>query len=169
MIGFAEVMKVYKPIKDAILESTKDVHGWDFDYVRKKEEVRMDLIKIINCYNPTTQKFKFRRHKAHGISSNVVVQIFGLNNEGIDLSNTDKSTKFNDDDRLIKKYFADVKVVKKKHLAEAYDKAILDETPEGTQNIASLICAHLVQSLLYTNSETYITWSFLKIYTNVHR
>ncbi|TQE08881.1 hypothetical protein C1H46_005495 [Malus baccata] len=103
------------------------------------------------------QKFKFGHHKAHGISSNDVVQIFGLNNKGIDMPNTDKSTKFGDDDHLIKKYFADVNVVKKKHLAEAYEKALLDKTPEGIQDIASLTCEHLVQSLLFTNFGTYIT------------
>ncbi|CAN6556696.1 unnamed protein product [Malus baccata var. baccata] len=179
MIGFAEAMKVYNPMLQLRQDVRNELAKTPFWSILKtymdgtlitserKRKSDMDLIKIINCYNPATQKFKFGRHKAHGISSNDVAQIFGLNNEGIDLPNTDKSTKFGDDDRLIKKYFADVKVVKKKHLAEAYEKALEDETPEGTQDLASLICAHLVQSLLFTNSGTYITWSFLKICTNL--
>ncbi|KAB2629064.1 signal recognition particle subunit SRP68-like [Pyrus ussuriensis x Pyrus communis] len=142
MVGFAEAMKVYNPMlqwRQYICNELAKTPFWSLLKMKRKSD--MNLIKIINCYNPTTQKFKFGRHKAHGISSNYVVQNFGLNNEGIDMSNTDESTKFGDDDPLIKKYFADVKV-----------KTLLDETPEGTQDIASLICAHLVESLLWDTS-----------------
>ncbi|KAM1751098.1 hypothetical protein FF1_009209 [Malus domestica] len=66
-----------------------------------------------------------------------VFQIFELNNKGIDLPNTDKFTKFGNDDHLIKKYFTDVKIVKKKHLAEAYKKSVKDKTPEGAKDTAT--------------------------------
>ncbi|KAB2625943.1 signal recognition particle subunit SRP68-like [Pyrus ussuriensis x Pyrus communis] len=147
MTGFPEAMKVYNPIlqqRQDVCDELAKMPFWSLlkTYMdgtlitsERKRKCNMDLIKIINCYNPTNQ-------------NNNVVQIFGLNNEGIDLPNTDKSTKFGDDDRLIKKYFTDVKVVKKKHLAKAYEKALEDETPENAQDIVSFICAHLVQSLL---------------------
>ncbi|KAB2608049.1 signal recognition particle subunit SRP68-like [Pyrus ussuriensis x Pyrus communis] len=160
-------MKVYNPMlqrRQDVCDELAKTPFWSLLKTKRKSD--MDLIKIINCYNLTNQKFKFGRHESHGISSDDIVQIFELNNEGIDLPNTNKSTKFGDDDHLIKKYFTYVKVVKKKHLVEAYEKALEDETPEGVQDIASLICAHLVQSLLFTNSGTYITWSFLNICTN---
>ncbi|KAB2632044.1 signal recognition particle subunit SRP68-like [Pyrus ussuriensis x Pyrus communis] len=88
----------------------------------RKRKSDMDLIKIINCYNPKNQKFEFGCHKSQGISR-------------IDLSNINKSTKFGDDDRLIKKYFTDVKIVKKKHIAKAYEKALEKETPEDNRRM----------------------------------
>ncbi|RXH97647.1 hypothetical protein DVH24_009972 [Malus domestica] len=91
----------------------------------------------------------------------------GLNNQGVDLPNTDKSTKFGDDDHLVTKYFKDAKIVKKKHITEAYEKLLQDRTPEGPKDTAALICAHLIQSFLFANSRTYITWSFLKICGNL--
>ncbi|RXH70809.1 hypothetical protein DVH24_015431 [Malus domestica] len=130
MTGFAKAMKVYNPM----LQQRQDIYDelaktpfWSLlkTYMdgtlitsERKRKFDMDLIKIINCYNPTNRKFKFRRHKSQGISTDNVVQIFGLNNEGIDLPNTDKSTKFGDDVCLIKKYFTYVKICLHTNLAE---------------------------------------------------
>ncbi|CAN6579918.1 unnamed protein product [Malus baccata var. baccata] len=122
MIGFADAMKVYNPMlqrRQEVYDELAKTPFWSLlkTYMdgtlitsERKRKLDMDLIKIINCYNSKNQKFKFGCHKSQGISSDDVVQIFGLKNEGIDLPNTDKSTKFGDDDNLIKKYFTYVKI-----------------------------------------------------------
>ncbi|KAM1094348.1 hypothetical protein ACFX2B_009239 [Malus domestica] len=69
----------------------------------------MDLIKIIQCYNSKQQKFKFEDHEPRGITSEDVAQIFGLNNQGVELPNTDKSTK-NIKDNFVNTYFTDQKI-----------------------------------------------------------
>ncbi|CAN6688001.1 unnamed protein product [Malus baccata var. baccata] len=96
-------MKVYKPMlrrRQDVCITLQRTPFWSLlkNYMdgtlitsERKRKSDLDLIKIINCYNPTTK-------------NNDVVQIFGLNNEGINMRNIDKSTKFGDDDRLIKKY-----------------------------------------------------------------
>ncbi|RXH96825.1 hypothetical protein DVH24_009667 [Malus domestica] len=158
MTGFADAMKVYNPM----LQRRQDVYDelaktpfWSLlkTYMdgtlitsERKRKLDMDLIKIINCYNSKNQKFKFGCHKSQGISSDDVVQIFGLKNEGIDLPNTDKLTKFGDNDNLIKILFIDVKIVKKKFLAEAYKIALEDETPE-----AHKILLHLYAHTLFNH------------------
>ncbi|RXH87138.1 hypothetical protein DVH24_028638 [Malus domestica] len=104
MIRLAEAMKVYNPMLQLRQDVCNDAKTPFWSLLKtymdgtlitseRKRKSDMDFIKIINCYNPTTQKFKFGRHKGHGISSNDVAQIFGLNNEGINLPNTNKSRR----------------------------------------------------------------------------
>ncbi|CAN6556000.1 unnamed protein product [Malus baccata var. baccata] len=128
----------------------------------RKKKSDMDLIKIIQCYDSKQQRFKFGDHEPKAITSEDVVEIFGLNNQGVELPNTDKSTK-NMKDSFVKSYFAKQKIVKKKNIVEAYQKSVQDKTPEGAKATASIICVHLLQSLLFATSGTYIAWSFITI------
>ncbi|KAM2054351.1 hypothetical protein ACFX1T_003887 [Malus domestica] len=81
MIGLAEAMKVYNPMLQLRQDVCNDAKTPFWSLLKtymdgtlitseRKRKFDMDFIKIINCYNPTTQKFKFGRHKGHGISSN---------------------------------------------------------------------------------------------------
>ncbi|KAB2623907.1 DNA ligase 1-like [Pyrus ussuriensis x Pyrus communis] len=158
VFGFANSMQLYKPM----LQQRHDVCNhlgktpfWslikfymDDEIVatEKKKKSDVDLIKIIQYHEP------------RGITSEDVAQIFGLNNQGVELPITDKSTK-NMKDNFVKTYFANQKIVK----IEAYQKSIQDETPEGAKAIASIICVHVLQSLLFATFGTYITWSFITI------
>ncbi|RXH88128.1 hypothetical protein DVH24_042199 [Malus domestica] len=128
MAGSVDAMEVYKPmlqhcqdVRDELAETPfcsllKTYMDKTLIMSERKKKLDKDLIKIIQCYNTKNQKFKFGHHEAKGISSDDVVQIFGLNNEGIGLTNTNKSTKFGKDDHFITKYFTNTKIVKKKHL-----------------------------------------------------
>ena len=174
VFGFAKSIQVYKPM----LQQRNDVCNhlgktpfWslikfymddEIIATERKKKSDMDLIKIIQCYDSKQQKFKFGDHEPRGISSEDVAQIFGLNNQGVELPNTDKSTK-NMKDSFVKTYFANQKIVKKKDIFEAYQKSIQDEPPAGAKATASIICAHLLQSLLFATSGTYISWSFITI------
>ncbi|RXH80930.1 hypothetical protein DVH24_004844 [Malus domestica] len=120
-IEFADAMKFYKSIYNNVKTFTYTDETMIMSKRKKKSDI--DLIKIINRY--------------HKNQNDDVVQIFELNNKGIDLPNTDKFTKFGNDDHLIKKYFTDVKIVKKKHLVEAYKKLVKDKTPEGAKDTAT--------------------------------
>ncbi|RXH70898.1 hypothetical protein DVH24_015520 [Malus domestica] len=128
----------------------------------RKKKSGMDLIKIIQCYDSKQQKFKFGDHEPKAITSEDVVEIFGLNNQGVELPNTDKSTK-NMKDSFVKAYFAKQKIGKKNDIVEAYQKLVQDKTPEGAKATASIICVHLLQSLLFATFGTYIAWSFITI------
>ncbi|KAM1818360.1 hypothetical protein ACFX11_000163 [Malus domestica] len=137
----------------------------DFLVVNKrKKKSDTDLSKVIKCYDPKEQKFRFGDRDARGITPDDVALIFGLNNDGVELPNTDKSSKSSKEDRFIEKYFHNVERVKKNHILQAYQKSLVDRTPKGARDTASIICAHLIQSLLFANSGTYITWSFVQIY-----
>ncbi|KAM1316209.1 hypothetical protein ACFX14_019694 [Malus domestica] len=92
-----------------------------------KKKSDTDLIKVIKCYDPKEQKFRFGDRDARGITPDDVALIFGLNNDGVELPNTDKSSKF------------------------------------GARDTASIICAYFIQSLLFANSDTYVTRSFVQI------
>ncbi|CAN6685317.1 unnamed protein product [Malus baccata var. baccata] len=59
-------------------------------------------------------------------SNDNIVQIFGLDNQGVDLPNTNKSIKFGNNNHLITKYFKDAKIFKKKHITEAYENSLQD-------------------------------------------
>ncbi|CAN6708562.1 unnamed protein product [Malus baccata var. baccata] len=76
----------------------------------RKKKSDMDLIKIIQCYDSKQQQFKFGDHEPKAITSEDVVEIFGLNNQGVELLNTDKSTK-NMKDSFVKAYFAKQKII----------------------------------------------------------
>ncbi|KAM1366980.1 hypothetical protein ACFX13_000532 [Malus domestica] len=95
----------------------------------RKKKSNMDLIKVIKCYDPKEQKFRFGDCDARKITLDDVALIFGLNNDGVELPNTDKSSKSSKEDRFIEKYFHN--------------------------------------SLLFANSGSYITWSFLQIYARL--
>ncbi|CAN6545087.1 unnamed protein product [Malus baccata var. baccata] len=175
MMGFADAMQLYKPTiqqRQDICDELAKTPFWSLLKVYmddiliatdRKKKSGMDLIKIMQCYNSKEQKFKFGDNEAKGITNDDVVQIFGLNNRGVELPNTDKSTKHGKEDPFVDKYFKHAKVVKRKQLIEAYEKSLLDQSPQGAKDTTSIICAHLIQSLLFANSGTYITWSFLKI------
>ena len=109
------------------------------------------------------QKFKFRDRDARGITPDDVAIIFGLNNDGVELPNTDKSSKSGKEDKFIEKYFHNVERVKQKHILQAYKKSLIYWALEGVRDTASIVCAHLIQSLLFANFGSYITWSFLQI------
>ncbi|KAM1137492.1 hypothetical protein FF1_035448 [Malus domestica] len=175
MMGFADAMQLYKPTiqqRQDICDELAKTPFWSLLKVYmddilittdRKKKSGMDLIKIMQCYNSKEQKIKFGDNEAKGITNDDVVQIFGLNNRGVELPNTDKSTKHGKEDPFVDKYFKHAKVVKRKQLIEAYEKSLLDQSPQGAKDTTSIICAHLIQSLLFANSGTYITWSFLKI------
>ncbi|CAN6543455.1 unnamed protein product [Malus baccata var. baccata] len=91
----------------------------------RKKKSDMDMIKIIQCYDSKQQKFKFGDHEPKAITSEDVVEIFGLNNQWVELPNIDKSTKNMKDNFDI---------------LEAYQKSIQYETPEGVKATASIIC-----------------------------
>ncbi|RXH75992.1 hypothetical protein DVH24_042779 [Malus domestica] len=101
----------------------------------RKKKSDIDLINIIQCYDSKQQKFKFGDHEPKAITSEDVVEIFGLNNQGVELPNTDKSTK-NMKDSFVKAYFAKQKI----DIVEAYQKSVQDKTPEGAKATASIIC-----------------------------
>ncbi|KAM1161347.1 hypothetical protein ACFX2B_000457 [Malus domestica] len=75
----------------------------------RKKKSNMDLIKVIKCYDPKEQKFRFGDCDARKITLDDVALIFGLNNDGVELPNTDKSSKSSKEDRFIEKYFHNVK------------------------------------------------------------
>ncbi|CAN6582753.1 unnamed protein product [Malus baccata var. baccata] len=159
VFGFANAMQLYRPM----LQQRQDFY-MDDEIVAtdRKKKSDMDLIKIIQCYDSKQQRFKFGDHEPKAITSEDIVQIFGLNNQGVELPNTDKSTK-NMKDSFVKTYFAKQKIVKKKDIVEAYQKSVQDKTPKGAKATASIICVHLLQSLLFATSGTYIAWSFITI------
>ncbi|TQE07451.1 hypothetical protein C1H46_006928 [Malus baccata] len=174
MTGFSDSMEAYKPMLEErkdICEQLEKTSFWsliklymdDFLVVTKrKKKSDTNLSKVIKCYDPKEQKFRFGDRDARGITPDDVALIFGLNNDGVELPNTDKSSKSGMEDRFIEKYFHNVERVKKNHILQAYQKS-LDRTPEGARDTTSIICAHLIQPLLFTNSGTYITWSFVQI------
>ncbi|CAN6583467.1 unnamed protein product [Malus baccata var. baccata] len=174
VFGFANAMQLYRPMlqqRQDVINHLAETPFWslikfymDDEIVAtdRKKKSDMDLIKIIQCYDSKQQRFKFGDHEPKAITSEDVVQIFGLNNQGVELPNTDKSTK-NMKDSFVKTYFAKQKIVKKKDIIEAYQKSVQDKTPEGAKATASIICVHLLQSLLFTTSGTYIAWSFVTI------
>ena len=98
-----------------------------------------------------------------GITPDDVALIFELNNDGVELPNTDKSSKSGKEDRFIEKYFHNVERVKQKHILQAYKKITRLPNSSRCKRYGSIICAHLIQSLLFANSGSYITWSFLQI------
>ncbi|CAN6711771.1 unnamed protein product [Malus baccata var. baccata] len=175
MTGFSDSMEAYKPMLEErkdICEQLEKTSFWsliklymdDFLVVTKrKKKSDTDLSKVIKCYDPKEQKFRFGDRDARGITSDDVALIFGLNNDGVELPNTDKSSKSGKEDRFIEKYFHNVERVKKNHILQAYQKSLVDRTLEGARDTASIICAHLIQPLLFANSGTYITWSFVQI------
>ncbi|CAN6712269.1 unnamed protein product [Malus baccata var. baccata] len=174
VFGFANAMQLYRPMlqqRQDVINHLAETPFWslikfymDDEIVAtdRKKKSDMDLIKIIQCYDSKQQRFKFGDHEPKAITSEDVVQIFGLNNQGVELPNTDKSTK-NMKDSFVKTYFAKQKIVKKKDIIEAYQKSVQDKTPEGAKATASIICVHLLQSLLFATSGTYIAWSFVTI------
>ncbi|KAM2674017.1 hypothetical protein EV2_015251 [Malus domestica] len=174
VFGFANAMQLYRPMlqqRQDVINHLAETPFWslikfymDDEIVAtdRKKKSDMDLIKIIQCYDSKQQRFKFGDHEPKAITSEDVVQIFGLNNQGVELPNTDKSTK-NMKDSFVKTYFAKQKIVKKKDIVEAYQKSVQDKTPEGAKATASIICVHLLQSLLFATSGTYISWSFITI------
>ncbi|KAM2449589.1 hypothetical protein PS1_019677 [Malus domestica] len=174
VFGFANAMQLYRPMlqqRQDVINHLAETPFWslikfymDDEIVAtdRKKKSDMDLIKIIQCYDSKQQRFKFGDHEPKAITSEDVVQIFGLNNQGVELPNTDKSTK-NMKDSIVKTYFAKQKIVKKKDIVEAYQKSVQDKTPEGAKATASIICVHLLQSLLFATSGTYIAWSFITI------
>ncbi|KAM1097205.1 hypothetical protein ACFX19_014888 [Malus domestica] len=174
VFGFANAMQLYRPMlqqRQDVINHLAETPFWslikfymDDEIVAtdRKKKSDKDLIKIIQCYDSKQQQFKFEDHEPKAITSEDVVEIFGLNNQEVELPNTDKSTK-NMKDNFVKAYFAKQKIVKKKDIVEAYQKSVQDKTPEGAKAIASIICVHLLQSLLFTTSETYIAWSFITI------
>ncbi|RXH80781.1 hypothetical protein DVH24_004695 [Malus domestica] len=102
----------------------------------------MDLIKIIQCYNSKQQKFKFEDHEPRGITSEDVAQIFGLNNQGVELPNTDKSTK-NIKDNFVNTYFADQKITINKSKKKKRKNGEESTTTSGcTSLILYWICLH---------------------------
>ncbi|RXI07922.1 hypothetical protein DVH24_014488 [Malus domestica] len=135
MTRFSDSMETYKPMleerKDRLIKLyldhflvvTKRKKKSNMDLIKKKSN--MDLIKVIKCYDPKEQKFRFGDCDARKITLDDVALIFGLNNDGVELPNTDKSSKSSKEDRFIEKYFHN--------------------------------------SLLFANSGSYITWSFLQI------
>ncbi|KAM2097606.1 hypothetical protein ACFX1R_021132 [Malus domestica] len=139
MTGFSDSMETYKPMLEEckdVCEQLEKTPFWsliklyidDFLVVTKrKKKSDMDLIKVIKCYDPKEQKFRFGDRDARGITPDDVALIFGLNNDGVELPNTDKSSKF------------------------------------GARDTASIICAYFIQSLLFANSDTYVTRSFVQI------
>nr|XP_028945191.1 uncharacterized protein LOC108174641 [Malus domestica] len=174
VFGFANAMQLYRPMlqqRQDVINHLAETPFWslikfymDDEIVAtdRKKKSDMDLIKIIQCYDSKQQQFKFGDHEPKAITSEDVVEIFGLNNQGVELPNTDKSTK-NMKDSFVKAYFAKQKIVKKKDIVEAYQKSVQDKTPEGAKATASIICVHLLQSLLFATSGTYIAWSFITI------
>ncbi|CAN6586092.1 unnamed protein product [Malus baccata var. baccata] len=174
VFGFANAMQLYRPMlqqRQDVINHLAETPFWslikfymDDEIVAtdRKKKSDMDLIKIIQCYDSKQQRFKFGDHEPNAITSEDVVEIFGLNNQGVELPNTDKSTK-NMKDNFVKSYFAKQKIVKKKDIVEAYQKSVQDKTPEGAKATASIICVHLLQSLLFATSGTYIAWSFITI------
>ncbi|KAM1307293.1 hypothetical protein ACFX2H_009563 [Malus domestica] len=174
VFGFANAMQLYRPMlqqRQDVINHLAETPFWslikfymDDEIVAtdRKKKSDMDLIKIIQCYDSKQQRFKFGDHEPKAITSEDVVQIFGLNNQGVELPNTDKSTK-NMKDSFVKTYFAKQKIVKKKDIVEAYQKSVQDKTPEGAKATASIICVHLLQSLLFATSGTYLSWSFITI------
>ncbi|KAM1205026.1 hypothetical protein ACFX2G_005979 [Malus domestica] len=174
VFGFANAMQLYRPMlqqRQDVINHLAETPFWslikfymDDEIVAtdRKKKSDMDLIKIIQCYDSKQQQFKFGDHKPKTITSEDVVEIFGLNNQRVELPNTDKSTK-NMNDSFVKAYFAKQKILKKKDIVEAYQKSVQDKTPEGAKATASIICVHLLQSLLFATSGTYIAWSFITI------
>ncbi|KAM2668566.1 hypothetical protein EV2_020148 [Malus domestica] len=174
VFGFANAMQLYRLMlqqRQDVINHLAETPFWslikfymDDEIVAtdRKKKSDMDLIKIIQCYDSKQQQFKFGDHEPKAITSEDVVEIFGLNNQGVELPNTDKSTK-NMKDSFVKAYFAKQKIVKKKDIVEAYQKSVQDKTPEGAKATASMICVHLLQSLLFATSGTYIAWSFITI------
>ncbi|CAN6547406.1 unnamed protein product [Malus baccata var. baccata] len=174
IFGFANAMQLYRPMlqqRQDVINHLAETPFWslikfymDDEIVAtdRKKKSDMDLIKIIQCYDSKQQRFKFGDHEPKAITSEDVIEIFGLNNQGVELPNTDKSTK-NMKDSFVKSYFAKQKIVKKKDIVEAYQKSVQDKTPEGAKATASIICVHLLQSLLFATSGTYIAWSFITI------
>ncbi|CAN6542256.1 unnamed protein product [Malus baccata var. baccata] len=164
VFGFANAMQLYRPMlqqRQDVINHLAETPFWslikfymDDEIVAtdRKKKSDMDLIKIIQCYDSKQQRFKFGDHEPKAITSEDVVEIFGLNNQGVELPNTDKSTKNMKDSFL-----------KKKDIVEAYQKSVQDKTPEGAKATASIICVHLLQSLLFATSGTYIAWSFITI------
>ncbi|KAB2627021.1 hypothetical protein D8674_020639 [Pyrus ussuriensis x Pyrus communis] len=140
MTGFSDSMEIDKPMLEDHIDSLIKLYIDHFLVVTKrKKKFGIDLIKIINCYDPKEQKFRFGDLDARGITPNDVALIFGLNNDGGKLPNVDKSSKY------------------------AYKKSLIDQTPKGARDTTSIICAHLIQSLLFVNSGSYITWNFVQI------
>ena len=123
VFGFANAMQLYKPMlqqRQDVCNHLVDTPFWSLikfymdDQIvatERKKKSDMDLIKIMQCYDSNQQKFKFGDHDPKAITSEDVVEIFGLNNQG----DTDKSTK-NMKDKFVKTYFAKQKIVKKRTL-----------------------------------------------------
>ncbi|CAN6700366.1 unnamed protein product [Malus baccata var. baccata] len=159
--GFANAMQLYKPMlqqRQDVINDLAETPFWslikfymDDEIVAtdRKKKSDMNLIKIIQCYDSKQQQFKFGDHEPKAITR-------------VELPNTDKSIK-NMKDSFVKSYFAKQKIVKKKDIVEAYQKLVQDKTPEGAKATASIICVHLLQSLLFATSGTYIAWSFITI------
>ena len=87
---------------------------------KRKKKSDTDLIKFIKCYDPREKKFRFGDRDARGITPDDVAVIFGMNNDGVELPNTDKSSKSGKEDRFMEKYFHNVERVKQKHILQAY-------------------------------------------------
>ncbi|KAM1702378.1 hypothetical protein COP2_028194 [Malus domestica] len=127
VFGFANAMQLYRPMlqqRQDVINHLAETPFWslikfymDDEIVAtdRKKKSDMDLIKIIQCYDSKQQQFKFGDHEPKAITSEDVVEIFGLNNQGVELPNTDKSTK-NMKDSFVKAYFAKQKIVKKRTL-----------------------------------------------------
>ncbi|CAN6711774.1 unnamed protein product [Malus baccata var. baccata] len=174
VFGFANAMQLYRPMlqqRQDVINHLAETPFWslikfymDDEIVAtdRKKKSDMDLIKIIQCYDSKQQQFKFGDHEPKAITSEDVVEIFGLNNQGVELPNTDKSTK-NMKDSFVKAYFAKQKIVKKRTLLKHTKNQSKTKTPEGAKATASIICVHLLQSLLFATSGTYIAWSFITI------
>ncbi|KAM1052826.1 hypothetical protein ACFX2J_000401 [Malus domestica] len=125
VFGFANSMQLYKPLlqqcrdvcnhlgKTPFLSLIKFYMDDETVATERKKKSDMDLIKIIQCYHSKQQKFKLGDHEPKGITSEDVAQIFGLNNQGVELPNTEKYTK-NMKDNFVKTYFANQKIVKKR-------------------------------------------------------
>ncbi|KAM0993500.1 hypothetical protein ACFX2A_009279 [Malus domestica] len=121
VFGFANAMQLYRPMlqqRQDVINHLAETPFWslikfymDDEIVAtdRKKKSDMDLIKIIQCYDSKQQQFKFGDHEPKAITSEDVVEIFGLNNQGVELPNTDKSTK-NMKDNFVKAYFAKQKI-----------------------------------------------------------
>ncbi|CAN6558448.1 unnamed protein product [Malus baccata var. baccata] len=143
VFGFANAMQLYRPMLQQcqdVINHLAETSFWsmikfymDDEIVAtdRKKKSDMNLIKIIQCYDSKQQQFKFGDHEPKTITSEDVVEIFGLNNQGVELPNTDKSTK-NMKDSFVKAYFAKQKIVKKKDIVEAYQKSVQDKLLKGS-------------------------------------
>ncbi|KAM0990673.1 hypothetical protein ACFX2C_009157 [Malus domestica] len=146
VFGFANAMQLYRPMlqqRQDVINHLAETPFWslikfymDDEIVAtdRKKKSDMDLIKIIQCYDSKQQQFKFGDHEPKAITR-----------------------------QLCQSILCKAKNSEKKDIVEAYQKSVQDKTPEAAKATASIICVHLLQSLLFATSGTYIAWSFITI------